>query len=276
MVVAGDGVRQVSKPEREFLIGLRRALPPEQFDALRVRAATHHALMDEPRPTEPWPNLNGVAAQLGQNYERCTCCPNGPGYEFFAKASRSLGYSDWAWRRGSVEAWSFRDVRAYLTSPVLRKVVADCVSEQIETTRPEVVIAHSLGSAIAIEGISQAASKHAPALVVTAGAPFVWPRFAAIWSPTARAWMKGPKATWLNVVDLSDSVTGSSVPATEMYGGSTHIVVNNDHLVNRKPLWTAVKEGDMGPSSTHLVRHYLAHPPIARAFAGLFSDEVVT
>lgn len=254
------------------MIGLKEVLAPEHFAALRVRAASHHELFDEPRRASTWPKVDAVSIESATEYQRCSCCPNGAGYELFVEANRSLGYWDLAWRWGSVGFWALRDVRAYLTSPTVRAAVIDEVAANIEDLRPEAVIGHSLGSVVTIEALARADSKHEPKVLITAGAPFAWPRFTAQWSGRARAWMSDPGPTWLNLVDLSDPVTASVVPATETYGGATHVVVDNDHLVNRKSWWRAVMDGDAAHDSTHMARHYLSHPPVAEVFAAVLAE----
>ena len=136
--------------------------------------------------------------------------------------------------------------------------------------RPDVVIGHSLGAVVAVEALARCRDEHAPSAVLTAGAPFPWPRFVERWSPEAREWLSAPGLTWRNVVDLSDPVTGFVLPSPEVYAGAANVVVDNDHHVGLwpwEPRWNLWDLVDL--TSTHGVRHYLAHPVVAETFAEL-------
>ena len=159
----------------------------------------------------------------------------------------------------------FADVHTYLTSPEIRARVTASAAKAISTCRPDVVIAHSLGAVVAIEALAmdQGESRIGPRALLTLGAPLAWPRFARSWSAPARNWMERPGCRWDNVLDLSDEVTGNRVPPVSPYGQARHVVVNNDHLLNRRPgMGPFGDEGGLG--GTHNAVHYLSHPLTTR------------
>jgi RimJ/RimL family protein N-acetyltransferase len=122
-----------------------------------------------------------------------------------------------------------------------------------------VVIAHSLGAVIAVEALAVSDWADSPQLLVTAGAPFSWPRFIDAWSPQAAAWLAAKRCEWWNIIDLSDEVTANRVPPQSPYVAARHVVVNNDRFAPDP----AHAEGRY--TSNHRARDYLRHPLLAEA-----------
>ena len=273
LVVAGRTVRTRQKPKREFVLGLDRALPRAHRAALKVRASRHHELFDGDTPWPTWSRVADPVVREGTDHRRCRCCPNGPEFDDFVEDQVSQGYGDATWRRWCDGLWGRQDVRTYLTLSRTREAVIANVAGTVVSWQPDVVIGHSLGAVVAVEALARSRAEHAPSAALTLGAPFPWPRFVERWSPEAREWLLKPRATWLNVVDLSDPVTASVVPAPEVYGGAEHVLVNNDHHVRLwpwEPGWDFCELTDV--ASTHAVRHYLNHPPVAELFGGLLTQ----
>ena len=270
LVVAGRGWRAHERPHGEFLAGLDRVLPRQHRLALKVRASTHHELLDGDTPWPAWPEVADPTVRAGGQATRCGCCPNGPEYDCWVAGGSWLAYNDWTWRSLCDGVVGPEDVRAYLTRPETREVVIAEAARAVLKRRPDIVIGHSLGAVVAVEALARCRDLHAPSAVLTLGAPFPWPRFVERWSPQAREWLAAPGLTWRNVVDLSDLVTGFVVPSPEVYAGAVNVVVDNDHHV---ALWPGSPGWDpwdaVDPGSTHGARHYLAHPVVAETFAAL-------
>jgi hypothetical protein len=124
--------------------------------------------------------------------------------------------------------------------------------------RPDVVLAHSLGSAIAVEGL--AIKSKQPRVLITAGAPLAWPRFVESWTPEASAWLAATPCEWVNLVDLTDPATGGRPLPADPYRTVTNIVVDNDHYRER---W------NWHPINSHSIRHYLSHDVLPDIVRGL-------
>ena len=147
-----------------------------------------------------------------------------------------------------------KDVKVYTGSSVAKAAVIKNVGATIEDVRPQIVIAHSLGSIVALEALATSSAQ--PQLLLTLGAPLSWPRFVESWSPLARRWFKSRNNKWVNVLDVSDFVTASRVPPKSPYVGVRNIVVNNDHFTpfHRRDDWL---------TDTHKASEYLGHPVIS-------------
>jgi len=141
--------------------------------------------------------------------------------------------------------------------PELRSVVCEQLREDLAQVKPHIVVAHSLGAVVAIEAL--ALSEWSPQLLITAGAPLAWPRFAESWSREARRWLSGKSCAWINLIDLSDQVTGFQIPPRQPYANALNIVVGNDH-------YATFSGPDGGFSSAHSLRHYLRHTAVRDAF----------
>jgi alpha-beta hydrolase superfamily lysophospholipase len=152
-----------------------------------------------------------------------------------------------------------KDVRLFTGDTTVREAAIAQVLADLDRVRPHVVIAHSLGAVIAVEALAKSDWANAPQLLVTAGAPFSWPRFMDTWSPAAAAWLEAKRCDWWNFVDLSDEVTANRVPSATPYVAARHVVVNNDHFAPNSP------EADGRHTSNHRARDYLRHPKLSEA-----------
>lgn len=272
LCVAGNGVRRDAAAE--FRVGLRRALTDDVWASLSVWASSHHRLFEGPGRRWLVELFSGQVVQpaipeLGfrqevSNHERCACCPNKWGYSAYAHGNHGLGYGDSLFQ---CSTWlGLGDVRRYLSRRDLRERTARTVASDIERLRPHIVIGHSLGSVIAVEALAEARSTTSPILLVTAGAPYAWPRFQHSWSPRARRWMVSPGLNWLNLIDLSDEVTAAWLPPEDFHRSARHVVLNNSHVLNRTASpWRTLVGAEVGLSDCHQVRHYLNHPVVAEA-----------
>jgi hypothetical protein len=219
------------------------------------------------------PSVQSVPT-MAVDFDRCACCPASVSYQRYTDLVWRLGDDDDFLRLGSNVF--LQDVRRYLTSSLLRDLLARHVARALTAYRPDVVIAHSLGSAVAVEALALLGAGQLPAsdeftpprLLITAGAPLGRGRFLEAQSPRARSWVRNPGVDWLNLVDLTDEVVGGAAPPRQLYATTRHVVVNNDHVVNRL---FSVTDSLFGPEagirSNHRVQHYLNHPPVVEALA---------
>jgi hypothetical protein len=147
----------------------------------------------------------------------------------------------------------FKDVRLFSGDAAGRQAVIDHVVADLDRVHPDVVIARSLGAAIAVEALAQSDWADSPRLLVTAGAPFSWPCFIDSCSPAAAAWLGGERCQWWNLVDLRDEVTVDRVPPKSAHVGVRQVVVNNDRFAPNRA------NTDGRHASNHRARDYLRH-----------------
>jgi pimeloyl-ACP methyl ester carboxylesterase len=170
----------------------------------------------------------------------------------------------WDWRnkaeRFLVNDPELKDVQLYPESHQTRRAAVNGLLSHLEAFRPQVLIAHSLGSIVALEALCL--SSQQPQLLITLRAPLSWPGFIEAWSPEARSCFKARRLEWLNFVDISDSVTAFLVPPKSPYVGARHVVVNNDHF-------SGAVEREHGWTNNHRVTEYLRHPSVADAITAV-------
>lgn len=239
-------------------VGLRRGLPGGLLARLDVTSSTQELL------ARPAPKGVNRLAPMGQRPSEpglatdCPCCAKRKLYrrygDFFRWAPDLLRFVE---RR--YVALLHPDVLRFASDPELRAAVRQGVSEDLDQLNPHIVVAHSLGAVVAIEAL--AVSEWAPRLLITAGAPLAWPRFAQTWSREAGEWLSRRSCAWVNVIDLSDQVTGFQIPPRTPYANALNVVVGNDH-------YATLFGPDGGLSRAHSLRHYLSHTAVRDAFLG--------
>ncbi|MEU7908480.1 hypothetical protein [Actinoplanes sp. NPDC049118] len=121
---------------------------------------------------------------------------------------------DWLARRRGGESLTrvmtavLREVYAYLTRPALRVRVRDVVAEAIDRHRPQVVVAHSLGSVVTYEALH--AGGQQVDLLVTLGSPLGLP--GSVFEGLDPEPVDGRGARppgvgrWVNIADVGDVV----------------------------------------------------------------------
>lgn len=237
-------------------VGLRRGLPADLLARLDLKSSSQEPLL------RAAPAVDILAAAIGQNISDpgpatdCPCC---------AKRKFYRSYSDFfRWAPGLLRFVERQyvgllhpDVVRFVGDPELRAAVRQQLREDLDQVKPHVVLGHSLGAVVAIEAL--AVSAWSPQLLITAGAPLAWPRFAETWSREAGQWLTRKSCAWINLIDLSDEVTGFQIPPMRPYANARNIVVGNDH-------YSTFFGPDGGFSSTHSLRHYLRHPAVRDAF----------
>jgi hypothetical protein len=240
----------------DFGVGLRRGLPAGLLARLDVESSSPERLL------EAAPRGATRVAPMGQNPSEpglatdCPCCAKGKFYRSYSHLFR------WApdllrFVERQYVGLLHPDVIRFAQDPDLRAAVGQGVREDLDQVSPHIVVAHSLGAVVAIEAL--AISEWTPRLLITAGAPFAWPRFAGTWSQEAGLWLSRKSCAWINLIDLSDQVTGFQIPPRSPYANALNVVVGNDH-------YSSFFGPDGGFSRAHSLRHYLRHAAVRDAF----------
>src|SRR5450631_32620 len=258
LCVEGDGKRSAwsSKDwvDSEFGIGLGRSLGPDLLARLDVHFSSHTHVFDSKGTLAPRPDRPDGPFQRPARFTQCDCCRPRLWHLLYEGLHNQLpGWLRNAGYRAFVSLF-LKDVRLFMGDASVREAAIAHVLADLDRVRPQVVIAHSLGAVIAVEALAQSDWADSPQLLVTAGAPFSWPRFIDSWSPVAAAWLAAKRCEWWNIVDLSDEVTANRVPPEFPYVAARHVVVNNDRLVPN-PANTVGRH-----TSNHRARDYLRHP----------------
>jgi len=263
LCVEGDGKRSSWSSDdwlgSEFGIGLQRGLGPELISQLDVHFSSHTHVFDSRGTLAPRPDRPDGPFRRPAMFTQCDCCRPGLRHLFYEGLHNQL--PEWV-RNAGYRAFVFlflKDVRLFTGDITVREAAIAQVLADLDRVRPHVVLAHSLGAVIAVEALAKSDWANAPQLLVTAGAPFSWPRFMDTWSPAAAAWLEAKRCDWWNFVDLSDEVTANRVPPETPHVAARHVVVNNDHFAPNSP------EADGRHTSNHRARDYLRHPKLSEA-----------
>ena len=237
-------------------VGLQRGLPADLLARLDVESSTHERLL------RAAPTVATVVVPVGQkpsdpgSATDCPCCAKGKFYRWYSHVFR--GAPDLLrFAERQYVGLMHPDVVRFAGDPELRAAIRRQVREDLDQATPHIVVAHSLGSVVAIEAL--AVSEWSPQLLITAGAPLAWPRFAETWSQEAARWLSRKSSAWINLIDLSDQVTGFQIPSRSPYANALNVVVGNDH-------YSTFFGPDGGFSRAHSLRHYLRHTAVRDAF----------
>jgi hypothetical protein len=267
LCVEGDGKRGSWSSDdwhkSEFGIGLQRGLGPELMSQLDVYFSSHTHVFDSKGTLDPRPDSTDGPFRRPAMFTQCACCRPGSWYVFYEGLHNQL--PEWL-RNAGYRAFVFlflKDVRLFMGDTTVREAAIARVLADLDRVRPDVVIAHSLGAVIAIEALATSDWANSPQLLVTAGAPFSWPRFLDSWSPAAVAWLRAKRCDWWNIVDLSDAVTANRVPPEIPYVAARHLVVNNDHFTPNHSV------AESRHASNHRARDYLSHPKLSEAIEAM-------
>jgi hypothetical protein len=198
-----------SKLAEEWAASLRCALRDTEID-LSVAYYAHHlhrgaAQGDDTDPARLESGEQDLLIQWVELLQPTPAIAEGP------RTARARQAADWLTRHHGGTARAFapafcREVHTYLSTPdaprrlAARKTVADAIAEQ----RPDVIVAHSLGSVVAYETL-WAHQEHDVDLLVTIGSPLAMPGVVLprLWPGAARP----PRVRrWLNFADIGDIV----------------------------------------------------------------------
>ena len=99
-----------------------------------------------------------------------------------------------------------RELHAYLTDPDRRAAAMAAVSSAVARYRPDVVVAHSLGSVVAYESLWAYQDRDVP-LLVTLGSPLAMPRVVLERLQPCGETARPPRVRrWVNLADVADIV----------------------------------------------------------------------
>jgi len=267
LCVEGDGKRSSWSSKdwlgSEFGIGLARGLGPELLSRLDVHFSSHTHVFDSKGTLAPRPDRPDGAFQRPARYTACACCQPRLWHLLYEGLHNEL--PGWL-RNAGYRAFVFlflKDVRLFMGDAAVREAAIAQARADLDRVRPHVVIAHSLGAVIAVEALARSDWSGGPHLLVTAGAPFSWPRFIDSWSPAAVEWLGAKRCEWWNFIDLSDEVTANRVPPVSPYVAARHVVVNNDRFAPN------VTNTGGRHASNHRARDYLRHPKLCEAIEAI-------
>jgi hypothetical protein len=181
------------------------------------------------------------------------------------RTARARAAGEWLTRRLGDRALGFaltfvREVSAYLHSDTRRREVRCAVAEAIARDRPQVVIAHSLGTVVTYETLWEHPELPVD-LLLTLGSPLAMPKviFERLEPPPVSGRGQRPPgaAAWANLADVGDIVAIPRAGLAPHFDGITHdapaIVIDE--------------------SAFHSVTRYLAAPETAAVLAPYLSDE---
>lgn len=234
---------------------LNRGLEDAEFP---VRVVEYSEALNEPeRSDRKAPEI--VPLRTSTDWEpirkvRCLCCPT---------TSRA---------RANVRDWSgnvTRDLSAATDSVIKRRMpdvhrylqAGPATAEALHAVRQEilggakVVVAHSLGSVVALDALARVSHEDTPRLLVTIGSPL---RFEAIrrrLNAAVTDWIRSRSTAWVNVHDRADVITaGGSLPLRH-YPGVINVAVHNG-------------------SHYHAGDYYLRHPIVGALIWDVASGEL--
>jgi hypothetical protein len=202
----------------EWTANLEQALPPDTRVDLDVAFYAHHLHRGTPQgatddPTTLEPEAQEFLVDWVELLRPEGAIPQGP------RTVRARQAVDWITRRFGPAARTFamafcREVHTYLARPDSPRRVAarQAVADAIDRHRPEVIVAHSLGSVVAYEALWAHPGRDVD-LLVTLGSPLampgvVLPRLV----PGDETRGRPPRVRrWLNFADIGDLV---AVPRT--------------------------------------------------------------
>jgi hypothetical protein len=155
-----------------------------------------------------WAALLGAPAAVPQGH------PTVPLRDLISWVARRYGLETGLAR--SLATTFFREVHTYFTDAGRRAAAQGSVASAIETIRPEVLIAHSLGSVVAYETLWGHSDLPAVELLVTIGSPLAMPGIVLDRLDCAERRRPPPVRRWINVADPGDiiAIPPGGVPRT--------------------------------------------------------------
>jgi hypothetical protein len=117
-------------------------------------------------------------------------------------------------------SWFFGEVHRYFTEPDRRRAVIGEVVAAIDRLRPEVIVAHSLGSVVTYEALWSARHAEIP-LLLTLGSPLAMPQVVyERLAPVDGAHRRPPRVgRWVNVADPGDLIAVPPGGVSRGFGG---------------------------------------------------------
>lgn len=191
---------------------------------------------------EPLEELRGLAEGRPwpeQPRYRCTCCPTK------SRARTNVKELSGAVTRGGM-TWQIMqrthpEVCQYLDRADIRQSVIASVAAQLRTKRPRVLVAHSLGSVVAVDVLARLGEDAQPELLVTIGSPLRLDVVRKRLDALSTEWLSRRRSIWLNLHDRGDLATGGKGLHHKRFPGVLNIAVSNG-------------------SHSHDADYYLRHP----------------
>lgn len=255
--IHGAGVRDFAESLENVRAGIQAGaqqaglpLAVEELELSQVEYGSVLAALPDPKARER-PKATGETHNTSAQYMTCACCPPGVGYRLYSALLLSVGTPLSAARY--IVDFRFPDVAKYSLLEKARSDVISKVAVQLREQKPDALIAHSLGTVVAVDALRVLEPEERPRLLITAGSPLARHGLFDV-SPD---WVASSDMLWINLVDVTDEVTGGADLDSYLWSGSVNMRVNND----RYSKWLGA---DGGWSATHHIRHYLTHPITAK------------
>lgn len=214
-----------------------------------------------PPPARSW---------VAQPKYRCLCCPTSRRYSTNAReltgAVARTGPATWPYIERRLP-----EVASYLTNPRTRKAVLGLVVGRLRETRPRVVVAHSLGSLVAVEALAHLDEEDEPELLVTLGSPMRLDSVYVKLNALTTAWPERRGSAWVNLHDRADVATGSKGLDHARFPGVINIAVSNgrhshdaEHYLKHEVIGSLVWDVASGHTSAEVLRGGLRDEDLTR------------
>lgn len=205
---------------------------------------------------EPLEALEGLAPgprwQEQPRY-RCTCCPTeGRARTNAREHSGVLTRGGMSW---PVMQRTHPEVCRYLDRMPIRQSVIASVAAQLRTKRPRVLVAHSLGSVVAVDVLARLGDESQPELLVTLGSPLRLDVVRKRLDALSIEWLSRRRSIWLNLHDRGDIATGGKGLHHRRFPGVVNVAVSNG-------------------SHAHAADYYLRHPIVGQLIWDVADEEV--
>ena len=209
-------------------------------------------------PQFPVATLRDPRVELGHHAVACMCCARGgvvtEAWHGVAKVAASVDSIV------HLTQMKLSDVETYVDDEHARSAVHDFVASEAESIRPDVVIAHSLGTIVTLDWLGTADEDVQPAALITMGSPIAVPEFQKTAIPQSTLdWMANPQSAWLNLWDPTDEVCGARGIEDSHLRHAIAAIANL--RVNNHPGRVI--------ADPHSVLAYLTHHPVGRWLASL-------
>lgn len=119
----------------------------------------------------------------------------------------------------------YRIVRAFLSRPDMRADFRRVVDD-VARTHPDIIIAHSFGSLVAVDYLTHA--PHQPELLLTIASPMSAPLVSTRLQQEHYEWIASQATAWVNVHDRRDFATGTRLLGPKRFPNVINLRIGND------------------------------------------------
>lgn len=232
LVIHGRGIedeRDLARSVKKFDASFDRALSRwggEKAAGVVWSHSTYHEVVSpsvwETYPTEPDAYRTG-RHKAASKWE-CKCCDDLGDRSFKKRAVQALNKSEVS--LDVVLPYTFPDVQAWLERPGYRALLTEEVVSSVEEP-PDVIVAHSMGSLVALDLVASRRESLEPSVLITCGSPVGWLSLAKRLPTEIHRWVEDRSTAWVNLQDLSDEKAGCSSASTELFPGIVNVRVRN-------------------------------------------------